>query len=300
MFDLQERLQNLDLEKVIPHDNLLSLYKEGVEASLRRHMNPREKYTGLRLSQIGKPAVLQALWGLGFEYDGGVALQQRLTFHLGDVFESLLAFLLEAAGYRIVDHNNSTLNHGTDAAGGYIEFMGVRGHSDFVVESPEGEQFIVEAKTANDRYFTQFTKSPDDERGYVSQLVLYEQALDLPGCWVVFNKNTSEIGVQFLTDDTRKKAISRAQHIIPLLQGIEHIDDLYFAIQEGKVSAPPPVPEVYKRQQTGGYLVPPSMKFTKYRHCFYDITVDRNGYGKETEYVVGVLDHIRHPEKLAA
>jgi len=303
MLELQEALTNLDLERVVPHDTLITLYKEGVEQSLRRHMNPRENYTGLRLSQIGKPAVMQALWSLGFEYDGGIALKQRITFHLGDVFESLLVFLLESAGYKIIDHNNVNLNHGVDGGGGFIEYQGVRGHSDIVVESPSGERFIVEAKTANDRYYTSFMKNTDDERGYVSQLALYEKALGLPGCWVFFNKNTSEIGVQFLTDQMRERATKRADTIIPLLRKIELTQDwstLAEFIVSGQLQAPPPVNEVYRRNQTGALLVPPSMKFTRYRHCFYDIVTEDNGYNKPTEYVVGVHPIPIHPSEIEA
>jgi hypothetical protein len=298
MQHLQDALSNLKLEDCVPNDHLLTLYKEGVEHSLRRHMNPREKYTGLRLSQLGKPAVLQALWGMGFEHDGGIALKQRITFHLGDVFESLLVFLLEAAGYKIVDHNNSTLFHETVGGDNRIVYKGVPGHSDIVVESPEGERFIVEAKTSNDRYFTSFMKNPDDERGYVTQLTLYEECLGLPGCWVFFNKNTSEIGVQFLTDELRSKAKARADGLIPLLTECTDWDKLAQCVEQGLLKAPPPVSEVYKRAQTGAYLVPPSMKFTKYRHCFYDIVKEPNGYGKSTEYVIGVRTKVIHPNSI--
>jgi len=279
-------------------ESSLNLYKEGVEQSLKRHLNPREKYTGLRLSQLGKPAVMQALWGMGFEYDGGIALKQRITFHLGDVFESLLIFILEAAGYKIVDHNNSTLFHETVGGDNRIVYNGVPGHSDIVVESPEGEKFIIEAKTANDRYYTSFMKKPDDERGYVTQLALYEQCLGLPGCWVFFNKNTSEIGVQFLTDELREQATNRANHLIPLLTECTDWGKLAEYVHDGLLQAPPPAPEVFKRSQTGACLVPPSMKFTKYRHVFYDIVVDNNGYNKPTEYVVDVRKHILHPGKI--
>jgi hypothetical protein len=298
MKELQQRLDELDLASCIPNEHLLTLYKDGVEMSLRRHMNPREKYTGLRLSQLGKPAVMQALWGMGFEYDGGIALKQRITFHLGDVFESLLIFLLEAAGYKIVDHNNNTLFHETVGGDNRIVYQGVPGHSDIVVESPEGERFIIEAKTSNDRYFNSFMKKPDDERGYVTQLSLYEKCLDLPGCWVFFNKNTSEIGVQFLTDELREQSTNRANHLIPLLTDCNSFEKLAAHVYDGSFQAPPPAPEVFKRSHTGAYLVPPSMKFTKYRHVFYDIIVDNNGYNKPTEYVVGVRKKIRHPSEI--
>jgi hypothetical protein len=298
MKELQTRLQELKLEDCVPNEHLLSLYKEGIEHSLRRHMNPREHYTGLRLSQLGKPAVLQALWGMGFEHDGDIALKQRITFHIGDVFESLLVFLLEAAGYKIVDHNNNNLFHETVEGDNRIVYDGVPGHSDIVVESPEGERFIVEAKTSNDRYFNSFMKNPDDERGYVTQLALYEECLGLPGCWVFFNKNTSDIGVQFLTDELRNKAKARVDGLIPLLTECVTWRTLADYVNAGLLQAPPPSPEVYKREQTGAYLVPPSMKFTKYRHCFYDIVKEPNGYGKSTEYVIGVRTKIVHPTQV--
>jgi hypothetical protein len=214
----------------------------------------------------------------------------------------MLMVFLEAAGYEVLDHNNnSALSHGTDANGGYIEYAGVRGHSDIVVRTPEGESILLEVKTATDRYYHAFMKHPDDERGYVSQLALYEECLGLPGYWVFFNKNTSEIGIQQLNNDQRTFALERANRIIPVLRDIEtegKWEALVSAVQGGLLQAPPPVPEVFRRSETGGFLVPQSMKFTKYRHCFYEITTEKNGYNKDTEYVINVRDTPRSPEDI--
>jgi hypothetical protein len=288
MKELQERLDGIKLENISFAPGVLETLGSSVTHAFSRHCNPREKYTGLRLSQLGKPAVLQALWGLGYEHDGGIALKQRLTFFYGDLFEALLIPLLEAAGYKVVDHNNQNIFHDIVDGDKRIVYKGVPGHSDVVVEGPTGERFIIECKTSNDRYFGSFMKNPDDERGYVTQLALYEECLGLPGCWVFFNKNTSEIGVQFLTDELRQKALSRADHLIPILTEVHTFEDLARKVYDGTLQAPPPVQEVYKRAQTGALLVPPSMKYTDYRHCFYDILIDNNGYNKPTEYVVGV------------
>jgi hypothetical protein len=301
MHDLEKRLNDLDLEAFDYCPTAVAAYGSGVEKSLKRHMNRDETYAGLRLSQIGKPAVLQALWGLGFPYDGGIALKQRILFHMGDVWEDLLIFLLKAAGYEILDHNNNTLYQGQDPNTGdkYLEYMGVRGHSDIVAMDPKTqEQFIVEAKTSNDRYFNSFIKTPDDSRGYISQLALYEACLGLPGVWVFYNKNTSEIKTQVLTPEVREYAINRANHLIPLLQKIKDWETLSEFVEQGHLQAPPPQPEVYRRAQTGAYLVPASMKFTKYRHCFYDVVTQKNGYGKDTEYVIGLKPTPVHPNDI--
>lgn len=301
MHNLEDRLNNLPVEAIPTDPLLLCNYTDAVYNSLKRNITPIEEYTGLRLSQIGKPGVLQALWSLGFPHSGGLAIKHRLTFHSGDVFEALLVLLLQAAGYEILDWNNNNIYTGVDPVteDKYVEFEGVRGHTDIVVrDTVDNSVFIIEAKTSNDRYFTSFMKKPDDERGYVSQLALYQKSLDLPGCWVFFNKNTSEFGVQFLPEDLKESALARAHVLIPILRDIKKWDNLVDSVANGVLQAPPPINEVFQRKQTGALLVPQSMKYSPYRHCFYDIIVETNGYLKPTEYVVGVKQKIVHPSEL--
>jgi hypothetical protein len=54
--------------------------------------------------------------------------------------------------------------------------------------------------------------------------------------------------------------------------------------------APPCKPEVYQKEQTGRLLLPPSLKWSPFRHVIYRTYTDINGRGKETEYSAGQAD----------
>lgn len=238
----------------------------------------------LRASSLGQPSVVQAMKVLG--YDNRVpteGTENRLSrlFMDGHVFEAEIVAHLEAyPEFNVVDQQRE------------IEFEKVFGHIDGVVDTGYGK-VLIEAKTMSPYYFDKFIKAPNDVRGYVTQLAIYTEALDLPGVWICKNKATSQVALVLPNEADLQEARYRAHLLVPLLRKIEKFEDIFEVFQ-----APEPIQEVCKKKTTGRLIVPEEMRYNAWRYVFYDIEVARNCYSKNTEYVVQVssMEHAR--EKL--
>jgi len=256
-------------------------YGEAVTASvMRQFSDDRTQHGGLRLSSLGKPAVLQAieiptvkaeLVDAGLYVTEQISMRMRELFHRGDQYEAFVLCVLQMSGWTIETTQQT------------VEFLGVTGHTDAVVVSPTGERVLLEVKTMSDTYYKAFTKRQNDDRGYITQLATYTHCVGLPSLWLCFNKSTHDVAIIKPVLSQFTEALARAATIIPLLtERINCFDDV------GKhLSPPPPVPEVYRKHQTGRSLLHPSIKYSQHRHLFYNILVEDNGYGKPTEYVTG-------------
>ncbi len=240
---------------------MLPTYSTEVAQSYLRQFASSEKRTHIGLSEIGKPAVLLGLKKLGAPQED-INPASRLRFHLGDVFESLIVQILKASGYHI-SHTQET-----------VEFEGMPGHIDGVYGD-----YVIEIKTMSDRYFKQFVNQPDDERGYLTQLNLYSKLMNKHGVWICLNKSTYELALVEMIPNV--EVIDRARNVIQALNEVKTIDDVFDFFDP-----PQPVEEWFKKQPTGKYLLPDSMKYTPYRNVFYALDIGLNGYKKETVYVV--------------
>lgn len=265
----------------------------------------------LRVSSIGKPAVLGAL-GLPHikaelkrivdEHDvdlgdgDPVSERLRLIFHTGDWFEAWVAFQLDRLQYDRVPIPEGSRSEDDQWR---VEYNvpgldnPVVGHLDHVV-NVDGVNTILEVKTMSDTYFKSFTglgykfkednavvyDAGDDDRGYMTQLALYMKATGFDGAWLCLNKATSQMALVYPSVDDLDKASTRADKVALALNEIHTLEDVFT-----KVLAPPGVPEIYKRKPTGRLLMPTSMKWSGVAHLFYDVFIDKNGYGKQTEYI---------------
>jgi len=249
----------------IDANDLLSFSNEMHEALKNQYTTHRE-FSPLRVSSLGKPAVLQGLGMLGY-HDNDIERRLNFIFLTGHYFEAWLVTMMKAYGMKVVSQQSE------------VNYLGVLGHTDVIVEL-NGAPLLVEVKTMSDSYFNQFTKKPNDERGYITQLAIYKHCLGIPAVWLCYNKGTGDIREVEMSDTTW--ALERANDIIPLLRDTRFVSDVF-----KHFDAPEPVPEVFKRKETGMYLIPPSMRWSKYADVFYHITTDKNGYNKDTRYVTG-------------
>lgn len=287
---MEEFVQQLLFDK--PEVSVTDLAGANTDFSEEMYFAIRQVYRGeelrednwLRASSLGKPVVLQLLkkpeiqdelWRLGLYLEDTISEQTRLTFMTGHYFEALMRFQLQRFGWTVVKPPR-------DAQDGQWEtsYNGIKGHVDIVVER-HGVRSLVEVKTMSPTYFAKFMKQPDDSRGYVTQMALYQAGLGLDGYWLCLNKATGEIASVTPKQSDLVAALDRVDTIVPLMQEVKSLSDL----EELGITAPEGEVEVYRRNPTGRLLVPQSMKYSPYRSLFYDITLEKNGYGKYTEYV---------------
>lgn len=243
-------------------------YAKDVKTSLEIQLG-LSKRTYIGLSELGKPAVLLGMRKLGYQ-EKGQKLKNIFRCHLGEVFESLLLHSLVAylGDSRYVIDTQREVN-----------FKGYIGHVDAVIN----DSLVVEIKTMSSYYWNKFVKNPNDEKGYITQLALYSEALCLPAVWLCLNIETYElklIELSSLSDELVQEKINRASAIITSLSTISTFEELFenFA---------PPVPEkeFFRKQPTGKFVLPESMKYSNFCSVFYVLSEGVNGYGKQTVYV---------------
>jgi len=240
------------------------------------------KHGGLRLSSLGKPAVLQAIeltavrdelieCGV-YQEEEGASSRLRELFHRGDQYEALVMFVLQLYGYKVISTQET------------VSFMGVPGHTDAIIETPFGDQLLLEVKTMSDYYFKQFVKCQNDDRGYITQLATYAYCTSKTPVWICLNKGNHEVAVIEPVPEQLDRALTRARVIIPILTDkISCVDDIL-----ANLKAPPGVEEVYRKHKTDKFLLAPSIKYSPYRSMFYELVTEPNGYGKDTEYILNV------------
>ncbi len=260
-----------------------------IEYSLTRQYISTERYNPvMRLSSLGKSSIIEILakkFGLMRQgADDTVSEQCRLRFVFGDLFEPLLTFNLKRYGFTVLSKQEE------------VDWNGVKGHTDMVVVTPEGEKCVLELKTSNDRYFKQIKKSIGDERGYLTQLCCYSECLGLPAYWVFLNKDTQDLHVKPLNSvpqAQRDYAMKRAKHIVEIYEKCESYEDF-----PKFCKIPPPQIEKYK-DGTYKYHKDGRLKLyiraysIKQPELFYVLEKGKTDYGTNRDYV---LDY-KYPEK---
>ncbi len=251
-------------------------YGKAIEGSLRRHYEDDRQKDGLRISGMGKPAVLQALAKLGYtevEPRG----RMRWIFHLGDIFELFIGVMLKHYGVEVIGDQ-------MEDEATFVETRGVGGHYDYTIRDGDDE-VLVEVKTMSENYARQFRRNPDDERGYVTQLAMYWDALGRPpAIWLCLDKGKNEVFTVEPSIGELEAALHRVDLVLPRLAEVKELDDILRVFK-----APPPVPEG-RKHLTGEYLLPGNMKWSPFAPAFYDYDVRPNRYGRDTKYVNGYRD----------
>ena len=245
---------------------------------LKRQFSFREKESkSLRCSGLGKAAVLQSLSWLGYEQEA-ITFRNKMIFIDGDYFEVLLIALLESAGVEIISPQSK------------VTFEGISGHCDFIIED-EGRKKVVEVKTANDNFFGAVKRSSSalEDRGYLTQAGVYCAGLGLEDfIFLIKNKNNGEL--MEIEGKPDKELVSRAARVIAKIKKMRCPEDIL--AEASGIRAPLPVKEFFRKQETGKFLVPPSMAYSPYRSAFYETAIGKNGYGKETNYCTGVKKEV--------
>jgi hypothetical protein len=134
-----------------------------------------------------------------------------------------------------------------------------------------------------------YTERPE----YVTQIALYHAwyfetfRVNLTPGWLLYNKNNSDIAWVEADRQQMECCIRNTRYLCQIWDELEGAS--WEKVRE-YVAPPAPVEEVFHRQKTGCYLLPPSMRYSCIADKVYDIVIEKNGYGKETKYVRGLSE----------
>lgn len=214
---------------------------------------PRQVRQGLSISKLGYPAICTGLDKVLPKKDKTEqSLKQQWIFSVGDYFEAFCYATMYHLGINIYNNQKT------------VEIFGVEGHIDGTLE----DGTVVDFKTMSGNYYEQFVQAPNDDRGYLTQLTLYMEALgQKTGAFICLNKFTNELAYVpiHITWSKCQEALERAEAITNALAEIETLQDVFEWFE-----APEPVPEYRYKKKTGKLLLPPSIKYSQYAPYLYE------------------------------
>ncbi len=288
VLDFAKRWQSEDASHINLSEDVLDVFAEFVGDNLRntfyniytRHLTDSPA-TYLRASMLDSHALI--MLSQKFLPSGSVKTAEEIsrkskaTLGFGTLFEHICMMEMLLDGWQIVDTQPSlTMYDGL-----------VSGHPDLIAKTPSGEEVLIEFKTSNDNYWRQIANSKgdgmDDERGYILQLALYQREMKLPAYWLVFNKDTSMLYAEKLSERKAEKALKRADKRVAAYHRCESWDKMFMMCP-----IPEPMPEIYKGERTGRYTVPFEFRGTAVGDWIYETVADTNGYGEPRNYVTAI------------
>ena len=206
----------------------------------------RKSENYLRVSSMGKPLIILCLAKIGYREPDNISFKLRWIFMVGHTFEAFIMCVIFLLGYDIHSSQDE------------VEFLGVKGHIDFMVD-----EVVVEVKTMSDTYFRDFCRKQNDDRGYLTQLHIYCHAKKTKrGVFLVINKATNELRELPLVWDDHY--ITRAGNVVKHYNSCNNIDYII-----DNLNAPECIPEKKGYTMTGNFLIPPSMRYSYFKDAFY-------------------------------
>lgn len=203
----------------------------------------------------------------------------KLIFSMGHLFEAWVGFTLRRLGY--------PMQHDIEVKD---SFSPLKAHIDYTVFDDDGSELILEIKTASDYYFNSvLTHGISDERGYITQLVIYQRLTNLPAYWLFVNKTNAKMFLISLDDlvpkDIQDAKFARAQHIAHQAKDMKSLYDIY---EMCKIPAP-----AIECNIKGEYItddkglpklyIPHTAMFP---HVYYQTVEGKTNHGKKREYIV--------------
>ena len=178
--DIYSALSPLEIgEELILSDDVIEEFGEKIKDAIRSWSSPHKQTSGLRMSNIGRPA--RQLWFESRSEDKKTfSAPTLIKFLYGHVLEELVVLLVKLSGHSITDQQKE------------VSVDGIIGHIDCKID---GE--VVDIKTASNFAFKKFregTLQNDDPFGYMAQLAGYEAAEGTSdGGFLAINKESGEL-----------------------------------------------------------------------------------------------------------
>lgn len=202
----------------------------------------------MRASMLGYPAVELAARKIYETKTGRVPISRQWIFHLGDYFESLILTLMEAYGLS-VQSKQAELKYETPE--GHV----LTGHIDAVVEG-----ILIDIKTMSFYYAKQFAVSPNDDRGYITQLNIYRSQIECEGSgFLCLDKSSNNLF--FVENDEDPRYLQRVNGVADALAKIEEFEQI-----KEHFDIPPLEPDSNNPHKK---VVPQSMRYSQYVKLFY-------------------------------
>lgn len=182
--DIYEKLDALSQgESLDISEDMIADFGERMKAAIVHWSQPHKQSTGLRMSNIGKPA--RQLWyesRRDLDAPSHMQPHTHIKFLYGHLLEEVLLLLVKLAGHEVTDEQKE------------VVVDGIKGHMDCKIN---GE--VVDVKTASNfafRKFSEGTLAVDDPFGYMAQLAGYEAAEGTSdGGFLAINKESGELAL---------------------------------------------------------------------------------------------------------
>lgn len=253
---IHEYLEQASEGKLKPDEKLLDEFGERVKQKLRRQLEERGDFK-LRMSNIGRP-IRQLM--LEQEHGRGKPSPEfMLKMLFGDLYESLVLYLLKASGVEVTEQDTKCSIPIKTAKG----TVNLDGELDVGIKL-KGEEGIYDIKSASPYSFdNKFDPASiltgDDIFGYVDQLFAYASARGKKAKgWIVINKSDGEIKVCEIPSEIHDELMTKSKELI---------ETKVCHIVEGKPipACSGEVPESYYGKLTGNHVLGPSCRFCDHK-----------------------------------
>lgn len=233
----------------------------------------------LRPSALGKPAIEIFAKRFHPHLYAGDEMESRMlhVIQTGFVWEAEFPVHALARGYKVIQDQPAIVwNNGL-----------VVGHADYIIETPSGERRVVDCKAVNSRYGQDLTSHGiTDKRGYLTQLGIYSEALNMPSAMMALLKNDASVYEILPEPHETDLAMARARRICEAWLRVERWEDVFLYLRP-----PPPKKEFSKGKWTGRWLPHYSMYNSPALELVYDLYQDADGK-------LVVADYIYPPEHI--
>lgn len=225
----------------------------------------------LSVSSLYKEIMLLGFDKFGYRQLRSTNMVGKFHLFFGKVLEALVLALMREYGVDVHSLQET------------VEFEGIPGdgHIDAVYQ----ENTVLDIKSMGSYYFKSFTSQPDDDRGYVTQLLVYKYAKQKKYCGVLAVDKwfgtlayvpirDSTIVVRNNEEDEASLLLSRAAAVAECINELQTMDDVW------ELSLPQAI-----KHKAGKFLIPPNtMRYDTRSNVFFEMKKDRvvSSYPLET------------------
>lgn len=214
----------------------------------------------ISISQLYKPFGFLLLAARGITPPYQHSLKRQFHLMTGNVWENIILQLLADYDYGFENEQVT------------VDFHGCKGHVDFTMNDN-----VVDIKTMSHSYYTSFVKEPNDDRGYITQILCYREALGVSGAQILcVNKSTghmSLVDVDAHEDIVRDNQLISHQQLLDRAKQIVERKDYNYSLRKIVENF---ILTVHLPEHVKGVKLPYSLQYDKRSSLVWE--TDKNGY----------------------